>query len=169
MNGNRSLLTGASATGSAMPVTDVDVAWMRQALTLAAAAARAGEVPVGAVVVRDDEWVSTGRNQPIEKHDASAHAEIVALRAAGATLGNYRLPECTLYATLEPCLMCAGAIIHARIKRLVFGATDPRAGAICSVCNTLEAPWLNHSVAWQGGVLADSCGDMLRTFFRQRR
>lgn len=142
---------------------------MRHALDLAAEAAAAGEVPVGAVIVRAGELIATGRNQPIARHDASAHAEIVALREAGERLGNYRLPACTLYVTLEPCLMCAGAIAHARIERLVFGASDPRAGAVCSVCHALDATWLNHRVAWHGGVLADPCGNILRAFFRQRR
>lgn len=142
---------------------------MRRALEAADDAAAAGEVPVGAVIVRGEELIAEGCNRTIAGHDATAHAEIVTLRAAGAALGNYRLSGCTLYVTLEPCLMCAGAIVHARIERLVFGADDPRAGAVHSVCNALDASWLNHRVSWIGGVLAGTCGDTLRTFFRERR
>jgi len=143
--------------------------WMRRALALARRAEVEGEVPVGAVVVRDDEVVGEGWNRPIAAHDATAHAEVQALRAAGAALGNYRLTGCTLYVTLEPCLMCAGAIVHARIETLVFGAHDPRTGAIESVWNALEAPWLNHRTRWRGGVLADDSAELLRGFFRARR
>lgn len=151
------------------PASDADRAWMRRAIALARDAADDGEVPVGSVLVHDGQLITEGRNRPIAEHDATAHAEIVALRAAGAALGNYRLTGCTLYVTLEPCMMCAGAIVHARVERLVFGADDPRAGAVHSVCGALDAAWLNHQVAWTGGVLAPECGDLLRSFFRQRR
>ncbi len=146
-----------------------DENWMRHALKLAQRAAEAGEVPVGAVVVRDDQLVAEGWNQPISASDPSAHAEIIALRAAGAALGNYRLNDSTLYVTLEPCVMCAGAIIHARIKRLVFGAWDPKAGAVSSVYDVLSVPRLNHSVECHGGVLGEECGALLKDFFRARR
>lgn len=155
--------------GAQYETNDTDKFWMEQALAQAHAAADQGEVPVGAVIVCDGESIAQASNQPISGHDASAHAEIIALRAAGAALDNYRLPGCTLYVTLEPCMMCTGAIAHARIERLVFGADDPRAGAVRSVGHLLDAEWLNHSVHWQGGVLATACGDALRTFFRSRR
>ena len=146
-----------------------DQAWMRHALMLAERAAGAGEVPVGAVVVKDGQIVGEGWNRPIVDHDPSAHAEIVALRAAGAALGNYRLPGTTLFVTLEPCAMCAGAILHARVARLVFGARDPKAGAVESVYELIAKPQLNHVVDWQGGVLAEDCAELLRSFFRERR
>lgn len=146
-----------------------DEVWMRHALLLARRAEAAGEVPVGAVVVRDDRIVGEGWNRPIGDHDPSAHAEIVALRAAARHLGNYRTGGSTLYVTLEPCVMCAGAIVHARIARLVYGADDPKAGAVHSVYDVIAAPRLNHRVRWQGGVLADECGERLRAFFRARR
>ncbi|MEC9361781.1 tRNA adenosine(34) deaminase TadA [Sinimarinibacterium flocculans] len=146
-----------------------DEVWMRHALLLARRAEAAGEVPVGAVVVRDDRIVGEGWNRPIGDHDPSAHAEIVALRAAARHLGNYRTGGSTLYVTLEPCVMCAGAIVHARVARLVYGADDPKAGAVHSVYDVIAAPRLNHRVRWQGGVLADECGERLRAFFRARR
>lgn len=146
-----------------------DEAWMRQALACAEHAREAGEVPVGAVVVRDGQCIATGWNQPIGQHDPSAHAEIMALRAAANRLGNYRLPGCEIYVTLEPCIMCAGAIIHARIARVVFGARDPRAGAVDSVYDVLSVPRLNHVVQWQGGIMALQCGQQLKDFFRERR
>ena len=146
-----------------------DEVWMRHALLLARRAEAAGEVPVGAVVVRDDRIVGEGWNRPIGDHDPSAHAEIVALRAAARHLGNYRTGGSTLYVTLEPCVMCAGAIVHARVARLVYGADDPKAGAVHSVYDVIAVPRLNHRVRWQGGVLADECGDRLRAFFRARR
>jgi tRNA(adenine34) deaminase len=142
---------------------------MRYALTLASRAAAHGEVPVGAVLVRDGEILGEGWNRPISDHDPSAHAEMVALRAAAQKAGNYRLPGTTLYVTLEPCVMCAGAIVHARVSRLVFGARDPRAGAVDSVYDVIAQPRLNHVVQWNGGVLEAECGDLLRTFFRERR
>lgn len=142
---------------------------MRRALMLAGESAADGEVPVGAVLVLDDAIIGTGRNQPIGCHDPTAHAEIMALRAGGMALGNYRLPGTTLYVTLEPCLMCVGAMIHARVARLVFGATDPKVGSVTSLCRALETPGLNHTVEVSGGVLADECSDVLKRFFQTRR
>ena len=143
--------------------------WMQHALALAERAAAEDEVPVGAVIVREDEVVGEGWNRPICGNDPTAHAEIIAMRAAGVSLGNYRLGGCVLYATLEPCLMCAGAMVHARLDGLVFGATDPKAGAVGSKFQVLTDNGLNHQVAWQGGVLADQCSELLREFFRARR
>lgn len=146
-----------------------DQYWMRRALELARWAATVGEVPVGAVLVLGHEVMGEGWNRPIGAHDPTAHAEMVALRAAAARLGNYRLVGSTLYVTLEPCPMCAGAMIHARVARLVFGAADPRAGAAGTVFNLLQSGHLNHRVAVTGGVLAEECGLLLREFFRVRR
>jgi tRNA(adenine34) deaminase len=146
-----------------------DSYWMRQALELARRAAAAGEVPVGAVLVIGDEVLGEGWNQPISVCDPTAHAEIVALRAAAARLGNYRLVGSTLYVTLEPCPMCAGALVHARVARVVFGAADPRAGAAGTVFDLLQAAALNHRAEVTGGVLAEECGTLLREFFRARR
>lgn len=142
---------------------------MRRALALAEKAAEQGEVPVGAMIVRDGQVIGEGWNRPIAGHDASAHAEVVALRAAGAAANNYRLQNATLYVTLEPCMMCAGAMVHARINRLVFGACDPKSGVVCSVMKLLDAPHLNHRIDWKGGVLAEVCGEMLSGFFKARR
>ena len=142
---------------------------MREAMRLADEAARAGEVPVGAVVVARGEIVGRGWNQPIGRRDPTAHAEIVALRDAAAALGNYRLPGCTLYVTLEPCVMCVGAIVHARIETLVFGTTEPKAGAIESTQRAHEHGALNHRLLVVSGVLARDCGAALREFFRARR
>lgn len=142
---------------------------MRRALELAAQAAQQGEVPVGALIVRDGAVIAEGANRPIAAHDPTAHAEIVALRAAAQALGNYRLPGTTLYVTLEPCAMCAAAIIHARVSRLVFGAGDPKAGAVHSVYDLIANPRLNHVVEWTGGVLEAECAELLRNFFRSRR
>jgi len=150
------------------PVFADDV-WMAQALAQARAAAARGEVPVGAVVVRDGAIVGGGGNAPIGRSDPTAHAEIAALRAAAATLGNYRLPDCTLYVTLEPCAMCAGAIMHARLARLVYGARDPKTGACGSVVDLMAEPRLNHHTAVQGGVRADECATLLSAFFAARR
>ncbi len=146
-----------------------DERWMRHALELARRAEEEGEVPVGAVLVRDDEVLGEGWNRPIGAHDPSAHAEMIALRAAAAAAGNYRLPDTTLYVTLEPCVMCAGAIIHARVARLVFAAPDPKAGAVHSVYDVISRPQLNHAVEWSGGVLQTECAELLRGFFRSRR
>jgi len=146
-----------------------DVHCMRRALELAARARAEGEVPVGAVVVKDDAMVGEGFNRPIAAHDPTAHAEIEALRAASAALGSYRLGGTTLYVTLEPCPMCAAAIVHARVQRVVFGAWDPRIGAAGSAFDLLNAPALNHRVDAFGGVLGDDCGALLREFFAERR
>ncbi len=146
-----------------------DEGWMRHALKLARRAQELGEVPVGAIVVKGDEVVAEGWNRPIASHDPSAHAEMVAMREAAAALRNYRLGGLTLYVTLEPCVMCAGAIIHARIARLVFGAPDPRAGAVQSFYDIIAQPRLNHRPEWTGGVLAEECGAILQEFFRARR
>ena len=142
---------------------------MRHALELAQQAERAGEVPVGAVVVYEDKVIGEGWNRPIGTHDPTAHAEIVALRKAAELMSNYRLTGATLYVTLEPCPMCAGAIVHARLARVVFGAPDPLAGAAGSVFNVLNATTLNHRVQTEGGVLADLCQQQLRGFFQSRR
>jgi tRNA(adenine34) deaminase len=146
---------------------------MRLALDQAHNAWLVGEVPVGAVLVRDTpggvQVVATGYNRPITGHDPTAHAEIVALRHAATLLGNYRLPECSLYVTLEPCAMCAMAMLHARLKRVVFGAFDPKTGAAGSVVDLFADPRLNHHTQLQGGVLADECGQVLRDFFAERR
>ena len=146
-----------------------DDGWMAEALALARAAGARGEVPVGAIVVADDAIVGRGGNAPIAGNDPTAHAEIAALREAGATLGNYRLPGSTLYATLEPCTMCAGAILHARIARLVFGARDPKSGACGSVIDLFAEPRLNHHTSVAGGVGAAACGELLSQFFAARR
>ena len=146
-----------------------DEEFMREALQLADTARSAGEVPVGAVVVHDGRIVGRGFNAPISGHDPTAHAEIQALRNAASALGNYRLTDCSLYVTLEPCLMCSGAIMHARIARLVFGASDPKTGACGSVINAFAEQRLNHHTTVQGGVLADECGGLLSAFFRERR
>lgn len=148
---------------------DEDARWMRHALSLAQQAATQGEVPVGAVLVMEGLLLAEGYNRPISDHDPSGHAEMIALRAAAKSVGNYRLPGTTLYVTLEPCVMCAGAIIHARVQRLVFGAADPKAGAVHSHYDVIANPRLNHAVQWTGGVLAGECGAVLRDFFRARR
>ncbi|WP_414718698.1 tRNA adenosine(34) deaminase TadA [Trinickia sp.] len=154
---------------SVVDAEERDRRFMRQALAAAESARAAGEVPVGAVLVRGDEVIATGFNHPIGAHDPSAHAEMAALRTAAKTLANYRMPGCELYVTLEPCLMCAGAIMHARIARVVFGAYDPKTGACGSVANAFADPRLNHHTSVQGGVLAEECGDTLRSFFAERR
>ncbi len=142
---------------------------MRYAIRLAQRAQQQGEVPVGAVLIKDKQCIAEGWNLPIAHHDATAHAEIMAIRKAGQVLENYRLIQTTLYVTLEPCVMCMGAISHSRITRLVFGATDPKRGAVCSALELTTAPFLNHVVAWQGGILAEECATLLRDFFRTRR
>jgi len=146
-----------------------DVAWMSQALVLAQQAELQGEVPVGAVIVRDNEIIGKGWNQPILSHDPTAHAEIQALRAACQHENNYRLPGATLYVTLEPCLMCAGALVHARIERVVFAATEPKTGAAGSCFDIFNNHKLNHHVVCDSGVLAEQSGELLRQFFRSRR
>lgn len=146
-----------------------DSIFMRQAIDQAHNAWVLGEVPVGALVVRDGVVIATGFNQPIGTHDPTAHAEIMAMRAAATLLGNYRLPGCELFVTLEPCAMCAGAMLHARLARVVFGAPDPKTGACGSVVNLFEQPQLNHHTATVGGVLALDCAAMLKDFFAERR
>ncbi|MCJ0763223.1 tRNA adenosine(34) deaminase TadA [Variovorax terrae] len=146
-----------------------DDAFMRLALAQARQAGAEGEVPVGAVVVRHGQVIATGHNAPIGRHDPTAHAEMVALRAAAQALGNYRLDDCELFVTLEPCAMCSGAMLHARLKRVVFGAPDPKTGAAGSVVDLFAQPQLNHQTRIQGGLLADECGALLSDFFRQRR
>ena len=146
-----------------------DEKWMRSALSLARRAEEEGEVPVGALIVRKGELIAEGWNQPVGSHDPTAHAEVMALRAAGIVENNYRLLDTTLYVTLEPCVMCAGAIIHARVGRVVYGAKDPRVGAAGSAFSLLGSDSFNHVVEVEGGVLADECGDLLRGFFKARR
>jgi len=143
--------------------------WMEEALRSAQRALEAGEVPVGAVVVCDGKIVGRGWNRNISDSDPTAHAEIVALREAGAAIGNHRLERCELFATIEPCPMCAGALVHARIKRLVYGADDPKAGAVQSVVQVLNHPQLNHRMEVRSGVLAGRCADLLQSFFKNRR
>lgn len=147
----------------------LDRAMMRLAIEQADRARLAGEVPVGAVLVRDGEVLATGYNQPIGAHDVTAHAEVCALRAAGALLGNYRLVGCDLYVTLEPCAMCAGAIMHARLRRVVYGARDPKTGACGSVLDLFAQGQLNHHTTVTGGVMSDECGALLSAFFAERR
>ncbi len=144
-------------------------AYMQEALKLAAQAAAAGEVPVGAVVVKDGLIVGRGYNQPIAGTDPTAHAEIMAMRDAGKTLGNYRLTDCDLYVTLEPCVMCSGAIMHARIRRVFFGARDPKTGACGSAIDLFAQPQLNHHAEVNGGMLADESVALLQDFFSRRR
>ena len=146
-----------------------DIDFMRRALDLARQAADRGEVPVGAVLVRGAEVVGEGANCPIHRHDPTAHAEIIALRAAAEHLGDYRLNDTTLYVTLEPCIMCASALVHARVSRVVFGAWDPKAGGAGSIADIFAMPALNHRVDVFGGVLAEECSEMLSAFFRARR
>ncbi|OGT47806.1 MAG: hypothetical protein A3E83_03005 [Gammaproteobacteria bacterium RIFCSPHIGHO2_12_FULL_41_20] len=147
-----------------------DQHWMQKALTLAQYAAKQQEVPVGAMLVTaEGVAIGEGWNQPIMQHDPTAHAEVIALRAAAKHLGNYRLVNTTLYVTLEPCLMCVGALVHARVKRLVFGAVDPKAGAVVSVLRVLDTGKWNHRVDYAGGLMAESCGEILSDFFRARR
>jgi tRNA(Arg) A34 adenosine deaminase TadA len=146
-----------------------DAAFMREALAQARAAGAGGEVPVGAVLVRGEDIIARGANRPIASHDPTAHAEVQALRAGGEILQSYRLSDTTLYVTLEPCVMCAAAIVHARVRRLVFGAWDARAGAAGSITNVFTLPALNHRVDVFGGVLMDECARVLQEFFAQRR
>lgn len=153
-----------------MSGSDADRALMEQALACAREAEAAGEVPVGAVIAAPSGAVAArAANAPIARHDATAHAEILALRAAGRALGNYRLPGCTLYVTLEPCAMCVGALVHARIARIVYGAADPKTGACGSVFDLAANPRLNHRIDVVGGVLGEECGELLKRFFAARR
>jgi tRNA(adenine34) deaminase len=147
----------------------MDEFWMNLALLAAQQALDAGEVPVGAIVVLGDEIVGRGWNRNLSEHDPSAHAEIVALRNAGIAIGNHRLIGCELFATIEPCAMCAGAMVHARLSRLVYGADDPKAGAVHSVMQVLNHPQLNHKMEVRGGVVADRCAELLQQIFKSRR
>ncbi|MGA3350597.1 MAG: tRNA adenosine(34) deaminase TadA [Candidatus Sulfotelmatobacter sp.] len=149
--------------------TPNDELWMEEALRSAQRALEAGEVPVGAVVVLEQQIVGRGWNRNIGEHDPTAHAEIVALREAGITVGNHRLADCDLFVTIEPCAMCAGAMVHARIKRLIYGADDVKAGAVRSVMQLLDHPKLNHRIDVCSGVLAGRCAEVLQEFFRRRR
>jgi len=142
---------------------------MRYAFRLAQRAEQQGEVPVGAIVVKDEQCIAEGWNSSIATHDPTAHAEMMALRKAGLALENYRLTGATLYVTLEPCVMCMGAISHARVERLVFGAFDPKRGAVCHALSLSDASFLNHRINWVGGVLEIDCSELLRDFFRARR
>lgn len=146
-----------------------DQLFMRRAQVLAARAAELGEVPVGALVVLDGDIIGEGWNRPISSHDPTAHAEIMALRQASERIENYRLVGAELYVTIEPCTMCAGAIVHARIARVVFGATEPKAGAVVSNACVFDQPWVNHRPDYRGGVLADVCSQQISDFFRRRR
>ncbi len=146
-----------------------DEFWMQKALDLARHAEERGEVPVGAVLVQNNECLAEGWNQPIYRHDASAHAEIIVLRAAGEKIRNYRLCDTTLYVTLEPCVMCAGAIVHARVARVVIGTDDPKSGAAGSVFQILQSDQLNHQCEIKKGVLKDECSELLQGFFRKKR
>ena len=163
-------MTQPSDPGIAGSAAEADARWMRRALELARIAEAAGEVPVGAVLVRDGQLLGEGWNRPVAANDPTAHAEIVAIRAAGAAAGNYRLPGTTLYVTLEPCLMCAGAIVHARVARVVFAAADPKGGACGSVFRLLPSDTrFNHRTACEGGLLAEESSAQLRAFFQNRR
>jgi tRNA(adenine34) deaminase len=146
-----------------------DIHWMRRALALAQAAGEAGEVPVGAVLVRSGHLLGEGGNRPLSASDPTAHAEVCALRSAAAAVGNYRLPGSTLYVTVEPCAMCAGALVHARVERLVFAAREPKAGVVLSNLQLLDAPFLNHRVRWEEGPLHDEAAALMQAFFRRRR
>jgi len=146
-----------------------DLEFMQLALVEAQKARALGEVPVGAVLVSDNQVIATGHNQPISNNDPSAHAEVAALRAAGQNLSNYRLPNTTLYVTLEPCMMCCGAIMHARIARVVYGTADAKTGCVHSVLNLFDNPQLNHHTMVEGGVLAEECAQVLKDFFKERR
>lgn len=148
---------------------ELDRQFMQQALDQAKLAAAAGEVPVGAVLVRDGQVISSGFNQPISNSDPSAHAEMMALRSAAQDESNYRLPGTTLYVTLEPCTMCAGAMLHARVERVVFGAADPKTGAAGSVLNVFSEKQINHQTQVEGGIMSEECGQILRNFFKERR
>jgi len=152
-----------------MGITEQDEAWMRHALRLAQRAELLGEVPVGAVMVKDNLCLAEGWNSPIADNDPTAHAEINALREAGKRMGNYRLVDATLYVTLESCVMCMGALSHARVKRLVFGAYDAKRGAVCNALNLADADFLNHTIQWQGGILEKECSEILKDFFKARR
>jgi tRNA(adenine34) deaminase len=163
------LVTDVNPNASLLSPEQRDQAFMGLAIAQAHAAAAAGEVPVGAVVVRDHQVIAAAFNRPISDHDPCAHAEILALRQAAQTVNNYRLTDCSLYVTLEPCLMCTGAMFHARLKEVIYGATDPKTGVAGSVMNLFESEQLNHHAVVRGGVRAEECGELLQTFFAARR
>ena len=169
MSEDRESFEAAVLSPSESVWSSADTEFMSRAIELARMAEAAGEVPVGAVVVKEGVIVGEGWNRPIGTHDPSAHAEMIAMRAAAAAIENYRLLDTTLYVTLEPCSMCAGAMVHARVKRLVYGATDPRAGAAGSVFNIVQHAALNHRVEMQPGLMAQECASLLRQFFASRR
>ncbi len=152
-----------------MKQAELDRQFMQQALEQAQLAALAGEVPVGAVIVRDGKIISKAFNKPITNHDPSAHAEMLALRQAALSEENYRLPGATLYVTLEPCTMCAGAMLHARVDRIVYGAADPKTGAAGSVLDVFSSKQINHQTTIEGGMMGEECGQLLRDFFKERR
>lgn len=152
-----------------MMQAELDRQYMQQAIEQAQLAALAGEVPVGAVLVRDGQVISKAFNKPITNHDPSAHAEMLALRQAADAEQNYRLPGTTLYVTLEPCTMCAGAMLHARVDRIVYGAPDPKTGAAGSVVDVFASKQINHQTSVNGGIMAEECGQLLKTFFKERR
>jgi tRNA(adenine34) deaminase len=156
-------------TNDQRPLASPDELWMEEALRSAQRALESGEVPVGAVVVREGRIVGRGFNRNITDSDPTAHAEIIALREAGTALGNHRLEDCDLFVTIEPCAMCAGALMHARIKCLIYGADDPKAGAVHSVLQVINHPQLNHRMEVRGGILAGRCAELLQSFFRNRR
>jgi tRNA(adenine34) deaminase len=166
---DQKVIGGAGASQSSSMQELIDQGWMLKALLLADKAAELGEVPVGAIVVLDGEIIGQGWNQPIGLHDPTAHAEMVALREAASKVGNYRVVNADLYVTLEPCSMCAGAMVHARVRRVIFGAYEPKAGVIVSQQRFLEQDWLNHCVEHTAGVLADVCSEKLSQFFKNRR
>jgi tRNA(adenine34) deaminase len=161
--------TNSSESGSKLAIAASDELWMEEALRCAQRALELGEVPIGAVVICDRKIVGRGWNRNISDSDPTAHAEIIALRETGATVGNHRLIDCELFVTIEPCVMCAGAMVHARIRRLVYGAEDPKAGAVHSAMQVLNHPRLNHSMDVRGGVLAGRSAELLHTFFKKRR
>lgn len=163
------LFPGPSPSPTTISSMSPDEIWMERALAEAKSAQNQGEVPVGAVIVRNREVIATGQNRNLRDRDPSAHAEIVALRAAGVHLGNHRLEGCEMYVIIEPCAMCAGALVQARLKRLVYGASDPKTGAVESVLSVLNHPRLNHQMEITRGVLEEQCSEILREFFRGRR
>jgi tRNA(adenine34) deaminase len=165
----QNIVDGSPKTQDQGPKTASDELWMEEALRCAQRAIEMDEVPVGAVVVRESQVVGRGWNRNITDSDPTAHAEIIALREAGLTVGNHRLGDCELFVTIEPCAMCAGAMVHARIQRLVYGSDDPKAGAVHSVMQVLNHPQLNHKIEVRSGVLAGRSAEVLQTFFKSRR
>ena len=164
---NRRLLS--SGNDNSLASMDHNVKWMQRAFELAQKAKEYDEVPVGAVIVHEDKIIGEGWNQPISSHDPTAHAEIIALRIAGSNVGNYRLPGATMYVTLEPCAMCAGAIVHARLSKLIFAVADPKTGACGSIFNLLQTEELNHKVEIDKSIMEDECRALIQTFFKEKR